>query len=470
MILSVVLLCLPALLPVAPRSETLIHSVCDISQEFSFYMDGRFHTQYLAQHGRDARNWGTLSKLDLDNTNLLVLTAGDRRIPYAPASLTMIDEFLRKGGTTLLMVDGAQDMPPAEALVEAYGAQLSTKRPKAPLSGTAALTELCLEEAGAIEFRGGTTLRCTSPWRTLVKDRNGDPMLALRSVDSGHLLIGSRSLFGHKPDASDPINAAWIQPLLLNLAKSKAVDTTRAHHSTRAELSEQLGALTLEYTEGTRPFAHAIAGEYAAARPHLVALTGVEPAPGMIKKLLILPTGGGGFSSGARIAIGAWWGNYPENRYAMVELIAHEAGHSWVLPHPEPLWNEPIATYLGIRVGQRLGLSEAEATLERQLKSGRRHDPDFNKVNPLAADAARDLIWGKSYFVFEELERLHGPGALVKYFRAKRRMLSRDRPAYTFDDCVAVWSEAVGGNMFRWFANYGFDVDHARTDLFPADH
>ena len=48
----------------------------------------------------------------------------------------------------------------------------------------------------------------------------------------------------------------------------------------------------------------------------------------------------------------------------MIELIAHEAGHSWVLPHAEPLWNEPIATYLGIQVGKRLGMPEADDTLK----------------------------------------------------------------------------------------------------------
>jgi hypothetical protein len=35
----------------APR----VHSICDLSQEFTFYMDGRFHTQYLKDVGRDAR-------------------------------------------------------------------------------------------------------------------------------------------------------------------------------------------------------------------------------------------------------------------------------------------------------------------------------------------------------------------------------------------------------------------------------
>ena len=38
---------------VADVDPPRIHSVSDISQEFTFYMDGRFHRQYLAEHGTE---------------------------------------------------------------------------------------------------------------------------------------------------------------------------------------------------------------------------------------------------------------------------------------------------------------------------------------------------------------------------------------------------------------------------------
>lgn len=61
----------------APQPGPRIHSISDISHEFTFYMDGRFFTQYVGEGGgADARNWGTLWKLDLDNANLLVLSSG----------------------------------------------------------------------------------------------------------------------------------------------------------------------------------------------------------------------------------------------------------------------------------------------------------------------------------------------------------------------------------------------------------
>jgi hypothetical protein len=318
-----------------------------------------------------------------------------------------------------------------------------------------------------VEFRTGKTLEPSAEWTPLVVDAKQAIVLAQRRLGEGWVLIGSRGLFGQRPDAKDPINAEWITPLLLELACTKAIDPKRPHKGAFAEHERSIGPLTLEYTDGTARFADSIASEYERVRPELVALTGVEPSPGMIQRLLILPTGGGGFSSGERIAIAAWWGDYPQQRYPMVELISHEAGHSWVLPHPEPLWNEPIATYLGIQVGKRLRYEEAQQTLDQQLRAGRKHDADYRLINPEAADAPRDLVWGKSYFVFEELERMHGPGALAKYFRTKRALLPAKHPNFTMSDCVALWSHACGTDLFPWFRSLAFDVDAQRTALAP---
>ena len=442
----------------------VVHSISDLSQEFTFYMDGRFHAQYLEGVGRDARNWGSLHRLELSNTNLLVLSEGDPHVPYSDASITHVERFVDEGGTVLLMADGGETPPPGALVAARFGARLTNVRAHAPASFTSDAKQ---EPGTTIEYRGGKVFEVGLGWSVLAKDARGEPILAQRRHGEGWVLLGSRGLFGHQPDAKDPINARWVRPLFVQLASTKTIDPKKPHRGAFAEHARAVGPLTLEYTDGTQPYADSIAKEYELVRPHLVALTGVEPSPGMIARLLVLPTGGGGFSSGERIAIAAWWGDYPKNRYPMVELIAHEAGHSWVLPHPEPLWNEPIATYLGIQVGKRLGMPEAQRTLEDQLAAGRRHDPDWTKVDPLAEDAPRDLVWGKSYFVFEELERRHGPGALAKYFATKRAIVAKDRKQYTMDDCVAVWSRAVGADLQGWFRSLAFAVDMSRSDLAP---
>lgn len=449
--------------PPPPPAEPFVHCVCDLSQEFTFWMDGRFFRQYLEGHGKDARNWGSLAELDLSNANLLVLAAGDERLPYSVASLAHVDDFLEQGGAVLALAGNLE--APITALLLRHGAGLAKEPVAEPLIATPALKALVGDTAVEFTWRGGNALALSTDWTPLVTDAAGRPLFAQRTVGKGRLVAATRNLLGSSPDASDPIHKAWITPVLLDAVRGKPIDRNGKHDSTWAEDTVTVGPLLVEHHDGTAPFAKIIADEYEVVRPHLVAITGVEPAPGMIKRLLILPTGGGGFSSGERIAIGAWWGDYPKNRYPMVELIGHEAGHSWVLPHPEPLWNEPIATWLGIQVGRRMGMKEADETLKRQIAMGRRLDPKFDRVDPLAPDAPRDLVWGKSYFVFEELERLHGPGAMAKYFRTKRELLKADRPRYTFDDAVAVWSRAVGEDLFPWFQGFAFSVRKERTGL-----
>lgn len=434
-----------------------IHSVSDISHEFTFYMDGRFYSQYIQGNGADERNWGTLWKLDLSNTNLLVLASGMTEVPYEQKSVDHVKKFVSEGGAVVILSDARGVDPsklPIQPMAEAFGAKFRTEQAIAPAR----------KGAEEVTFRGGGILGLTGSWTTVVRDSNDQPLLAWRTYEKGRVLVGARGLFGSNPDASDNINASWVRPLLQSLVVGKPVEASRPHRGQFAELSRKVGPLTLEYHEGTQRFADGISREYQEIRPHLVAVTGVEPAPGMIAKMLMLPTGGGGFSSGERIAIGAWWGGYPKNRYPMVELISHEAGHSWVLPHPEPVWNEPIATYLGIKVGMRMGMKrEAEETLKSTMERARRKDPDFKTVDIGAPGAPNDVIWGKTYFIFEELERMHGPGALAKYFRAKRVYVPASKQDYSLDDCVEVWSRAVRKDLFPWFRSLGIKVDRNRV-------
>jgi len=448
----------------APEPGPRVHSVSDISHEFTFYMDGRFWTQYVGEAGgADARNWGTLWKLDFDSVNLLVLSSGPGPVPYAPESIAHVRRFVEAGGAAVIMADHPRGEPPypfhVQSLARAFGAAFMPEPAEKPLTAAASL------RAKTVEYYDGGVLQLQGKWTLLVTDARGRPVMARRALGKGFVLAASRGLFGHRPDAKDPINAQWIKPLLRDLVRNKPVDPARPPKGQFAELSHRLDGLTVEYNEGTRVFADAIAKEYLVVKKHLEEITGVPPSQGTLTNLLMLPTGGGGFSSGDRIGIGAWWGDYPRNRYPMLELISHEAGHSWVLPYGEPVWNEPIATYLGIEVGKRMGMKEAQETLERAIARARKLDPNMNQVNIRGKDAPNDVVWGKSFWIFEQLRGKFGQDALAKYFRAKRKMLKPGRKDYSFDDCVAVWGVAVGEDLFPWFSSLGVPVDRGRTDL-----
>ena len=187
----------------------------------------------------------------------------------------------------------------------------------------------------------------------------------------------------------------------------------------------------------------------------------------MLKKLILLPTGGGGFSSGVAIGLGVWWGNFPDERYGMVELLGHEATHSWVLPFAEPMWNEGLATYVGILLGREFSLNkEADTTLERWIDNAKRHDPEMTRFDlAKGEDIPHAVQMGKPMWIFEQL-RIEEPRIVSKYLQVKRRLIDpKKQNRYTADDSVAILSIAAGRNLFNWFRSLNIDVDPSRTKV-----
>ena len=142
-------------------------------------MDGRFHRQYLAANGgRDVRNWGSLGKADLEPFNLLLLTGGNPRIPYRDDARRNVLDFARRGGTVLLMADGADPDLPAHA-----GRGLPARALDQAAAGRCAGWGT---RGGVDRFRQGNVLELLRdgidpPWTPLVVDRDGRPVLAARS-------------------------------------------------------------------------------------------------------------------------------------------------------------------------------------------------------------------------------------------------------------------------------------------------
>ncbi len=444
-----------------------VHSVTDISHEFTFYMDGRFAHQYTEPvGGQDGRNWGTLWKLDVSNTNLLVLSSGGTPCPYGAKDVEFVRRFLEAGGGVVVLGGHATFHGESEyqlnALAKAFGAYFSPTVAKAPV-----VAEPQLKATEPVEYYGGTILRLKGDWQVLMRDANGRPVLARKAVGKGSLLIGSRGLAGQNPDASDPINAEWWTPLLQDLARNKAVDPNKPPNEQWAEHKVDREGLELQYSDYMAPYADVIMDLYKRERPVMEGVLGVPPAPGMLTALLLLPTGGGGFSSGNLIGLGVFWGDFPRKLYGMVELLGHEGTHSWVLPFPEPMWNEGLATYVGICVGREMGVAEeAEATLKGWIDGARKYDPDMTKYDlATGTDVPHVVAMAKPMWIFEQL-RKERPDVVARYFQAKRRLIDPAKvKTYTADDSVAVLSVAMGRDLFAWFRSLGIKVDRSKTSV-----
>ncbi|MGB2824892.1 MAG: DUF4350 domain-containing protein, partial [Phycisphaerae bacterium] len=365
----------------ADAAEGRIHSVTDISHEFTFYFDGRFAKNYLAGGGNvDVRNWGTLHKFDFANVNLLVLNSGASPCAYLPEDIQAVRKFLESGGGVIVLGDHTRFREERtyrlNELVKAFGASFVAQRARPPLVGLGKL------KGRAVTTYGGTTLALArdAGWQILLRDSAGAVVTARRPVGKGKLLVSSRALVGRQPDAKDPINAEWWQPLLRDLAAGKRVDRKNRPSSQQAENVVDRAGLKVRYSDYMQPFADEIVAVYRQCRPAMESMLGVPPSGEALTSLILLPTGAGGFSSGRTIGLGSWWGGFPKRRYGMIELLGHEATHSWVLPFSEPMWNEGIATYVGIHLGAKLGYrQEADKTLRDWLAQARRHDPKMTR-------------------------------------------------------------------------------------------
>ncbi|NCO39343.1 MAG: hypothetical protein COZ06_36430 [Armatimonadetes bacterium CG_4_10_14_3_um_filter_66_18] len=165
--------------------------------------------------------------------------------------------------------------------------------------------------------------------------------------------------------------------------------------------------------------------------------------------------------------MGIWWGDFPNRKYGMVELLGHEGTHSWVLPFPEPMWNEGLATYVGILLGRDLGLNdEADKTLANWIDGAKKHDPEMTKLDLATGKAVPHVVaMAKPMWIFEQL-RNEKPDVVARYFQAKRKLVDPAKvKRYPADDSVAVLSVAMGRNLFPWFQSLGIKVDSARTAI-----
>lgn len=451
-------------------SPVSVHAVTDLSHEFTFYADNRFYQQYLPQ-GKGVVHWASLTRCDLSNANLLILPGCFPQLSYTDKEIHFVREFLMDGGGVLVLGDARNSSQ--NSLLEAFGIRFE---PEAlyPLSAARGIA-LDTLKSGALSY---LHLNKKRRWTVLVSDAQRRPVMAQTSVGKGQLLVASRNLAGRNPNASDSIHASMWKALLPQLAAGKRINPgapPKAMSMDRVDHAETRNGLTLRYNDNLKPFADEVFSLTHQTLPFVEFRMGVPLSEGMATDFLLLPTDGGGFSSGKMVAVATWWDGFPANRPSMIELIVHEAVHSWVLPLPE-VWNEPIATYIGNLVMMDMGYQEeGERRIARQIARATRLDPEMNRYGldgkamdgsaSLSGAAANDIHWGKTFWILETL-RKEKPDLLARYFSAKRDMTSKNRITRTdMNNTVSLLSLAMGRDLFGWFRDRGIDVSRERAQV-----
>ena len=71
------------------------------------------------------------------------------------------------------------------------------------------------------------------------------------------------------------------------------------------------------------------------------------------------------------------------------------------------MWNEGIATYVGIQIAHRMGEGEgADRTLDNWIKNARKHDPDMTNLDIAhGKDLPHNVKMAKPMWIFEQLRK-----------------------------------------------------------------
>ncbi len=459
-------------------AEQPVSAVIDLTHGYSFYTGfGTMMNHYLKPGQNNVRNWRSFKNLNLDNANVFILPACDDKVPYTDEDKAIMKQFVENGGGLVIM--GSPGKNQQNAMTGQFGASFD-KTGKAPLSFTAnsGLT-------GEIESPNGFTLTFTDPgeWKALVVNADGTPVLAEKKMGQGKVIAASATLFGARDKKMNKnggsINNEWINTLLTRAGEGRKVDLSKQVDGgdlVRTDHSKQVGSLIYHWSDYLTPSAEAMIKMDSKCRPTIEKFMGVPLSPGMSSEVGLLATGGGGYSNGRHIGLAVFWGGFPEREDSMIEFITHENVHSWVHPHTEPYWNEPIATYVGdLVMGDQGYPEEAAKRIANTIKSALALDPEMKLYNldgngpadapELDSGQKRSINWGKSFWVFDQL-RKDNPDFLAKYFQAKRKYVPKKLDkSYSLDDAVAIMSIAAGKDLFPWFCEHGMPVSRDKVQF-----
>lgn len=450
----------------------VIHAMNDVAHLYNFHADWGFHRQYL-QDQKYAKSWCALYNADLSNANLLFLNGCEDKLSYVPKDIETIQSFLKKGGGVMILGDASGKSQ--NELARLFGGEFKTGV-KQPLKACKFTTEPVQAKANVayLDFED------PKKWTVVAMDADQKPLLAYTKAGKGTVIMGSRALMGDHPDhVSDSINSTLWRPLWNLAVQGKKVDPSKPFTDCFIESLEhriQEGTMDISYSDYMAPYADQMLAISERCKGYIEKRMGVPLSPKMGSRIILIPTGGGGYSSGEILALAIWWGDFPKKEDSMIEFITHESVHSWVLPFAE-IWNEPIATYVGNLVMSDMGYAEEGIRrIKSTIESGRKYDPEYNLydingnsnkagVKSFEDGVPRDLHWGKSFWILEQL-RTENPEFIADYFKAKRKHAIPEKiKTYDENNTVAVISIVMKKDMFPWFRSIGFDVDREKAEI-----
>jgi hypothetical protein len=453
-----------------------VYALNNLSHYYDFHADWGFPRQYLNNNtDKYIKSWSCIYNSDLSNANLLFLFNCDDRLPYVEKDLEKIQGFLKQGGGVMILSTG--NSLEQNKLAKLYGAEFVPGL-KFPLTGKLDNKDIVVD----MKKYGNCHLNFKDPrkWKVVVADSEGQAVLAYKKTGKGTLLFGSRALLGDNPDnPNDTLNRAMWHRVWNQVGSGKKINPEKpfeTQYLDKVENNINKDGLDISFNDYLAPCANAMFEIARRCMPEIEMVMGVPLSAGMASKIVLIPTGGGGYSSGEVLALAVWWGGFPDKEESMIEFITHESVHSWVLPYPE-VWNEPIATYVGNLVMMKMGYKdEAEKRIQQTIQRASNYDPQMNLYDiegnltdnsgkALNEGEKNNIHWGKTYWVLEQL-RKDNPNIIADYFKLKRKYATdKQITQYNMNNTVALLSMAMGKDLFPWFNEHGIKVDRGQTEI-----
>lgn len=398
-------------------------------------------------------SYAALTALPLERFDVICTIVTGLNTPrYRPEEFALLDKVVRGGAGLLIMGGlGAPDSP-VNRFARGFGFQFPPGAAKAPFRVS---PHACFKGANVayqVSDEGyPCRVRVNGEATPLVTDATGATIVAMRRHGKGWVAgasLGGLVTHYHGGGKVD-VNVELLRRLITWLGQNHVADLTGPPIKVTAavgtgigpEKAINIGGFCLRYSAVVEPHCQFLVNNMPRIANEVFRLTGLRH--GRRLGVVLLPTGGAGYSSGsAGIAISAF--GTPDGQTA---VMAHELTNS-IHPYGPLWWGDAGWSQLcNQRVVRVLnGKSEKVASAVSPA-------PDVDPFGWPKAGSTTKLFW-----MVEQLEQKHGQDFIPRHFRLAKKYLPHWTKRKWPDGNASVvywWSAAAGEDLFPWVQSMG---------------
>lgn len=307
----------------------------------------------------------------------------------------------------------------------------------------------------------------------IITDAQGRAVMAIKRVGKGKVVVfsGKRTLWG-LTQPPDPQSTTVARQLIGNLfaflsrEASPRIDEPRVPDLIPPDKELRVGQMRIRHTDPLKERAEYLAKEFPRLYREMERLFGVPPARPI--DIEVLPTAGGGWTSGNLIGIGAL-GKDDD----VLAILLWEMTNAWKLPSAHG-WIEVWAGFTTYLLRERLNIYPPARRTQDMLndfKALLAVDPDLKQidVSQISPDEnAHRLKVKKVALILLRLHQRYGDEFFRRLLRIHRAQYKSEE-FIAMEDLITEMSLAAREDLFPWFAGYGTTVRPRPIDYMEAD-